>query len=139
MVASIADVTFGMTAERTVVFTEELVRQFSIFTEDDAPVHISNDHARSLGFDGRIAHGLLVGSMYSVLLGKSLPGPNSVILRLSLNMLKPVLIGQTIKFSVSVTSVSEAARSVTLDLAGRLPSLERVSSGSAVCVFRGRN
>ena len=137
MVASIADVTCGMTAERTVVITEELVRQFVAITEDDAPIHTSDHHARSLGFEGRIAHGLLIGSMYSALLGRSLPGPNSAILRLSLNMLKPVLIGQTITFSVSVTAVSEAVRSVTLDLSGRLSSLERVSSGSAVCVFRG--
>src|SRR5258708_4562342 len=139
MIKSIKDVVPGMSANRAVTITEGLIRQFVQLTGDDAPVHLSDDHAKALGFEGRIVHGLLIGSMYSELLGCQLPGPNSVILKLSLDMVKPVRIGQTIAFSVVVNRISEGARSVTLDLAGASPNNGQVSRGTAVCVFRDRD
>ena len=138
MIKSIKDVVPGMSANRAVAITEGLMRQFVQLSGDDAPVHTSDDHAKALGFEGRIVHGLLIGSMYSELLGCQLPGPNSVILKLSLDMVKPVQIGQTITFSVVVNRVSEGAKSVTLDLAGASPVNWQVSRGTAVCVFKGQ-
>ena len=139
MIKGIKDVVPGMSANRAVTITEGLISQFVQLTGDTAPIHMSDDHAKALGFEGRIVHGLLIGSMYSELLGCQLPGPNSVILKLSLDMVKPVQIGQTITFSVVVNRVSEGARSVTLDLAGASPVNGQVSRGTAVCVFRGQD
>jgi acyl dehydratase len=139
MIKSIKDLVPGMSANRAVTITEGLIRQFVQLTGDDAPVHLSDDHAKALGFKSRIVHGLLIGSMYSELLGCQLPGPNSVILKLSLDMVKPVQIGETVAFSVVINSVSEGARSVTLGLAGASFTNGQVSRGTAVCVFRGQD
>ncbi len=125
-----------MTAQRSVLIGEDHVRSFVALTADNAPVHVDVDHARSLGYDGPIAHGILVGSMYSQILGCVLPGPNTVIMKLALDMLKPVPVGETIEYQVTVSRLFEATRSVVLALSARDSAGEQVSRGTAVCLFK---
>ena len=105
-------------------------------TGDDAPVHRDEAHARSMGYDKPIAHGFLVGSMYSQILGCELPGPDTVIMKVSLDMLKSVYIGETIRYQVTVSRISEAARTVVLDLSAKNVIDEQVSRGTAICLFK---
>ena len=89
-----------------------------------------------MGYDRPIAHGLLVGSMYSQILGCELPGPKTVIMKLSLDMLKSVYIGDTIQYLVRVSRVSEASQTVVLDLSAENEIGEQVSRGTAVCLYK---
>jgi 3-hydroxybutyryl-CoA dehydratase len=136
MSADFHDLSAGMIAARSVLIRDEEIRAFAHLTGDDAPVHTDETHARSMGYDRRIAHGLLVGSMYSRILGCELPGPQTVIMKLSLDMLKPVYIGDTIRYQVTVSRVSDAARSVVLDLSATNALGEEVSRGTAVCLYK---
>jgi 3-hydroxybutyryl-CoA dehydratase len=131
------DLTEGMVAKRSVLIGDDQVSSFVALTADNAPVHTDRDHARSLGYEGRIAHGMLVGSMYSQILGCELPGVNAVIMKLSLDMVKPVLIGDTVQYSVAVSRLSEATRSATMTLSAHNAAGEQVNRGTAVCIFRG--
>jgi 3-hydroxybutyryl-CoA dehydratase len=126
-----------MTAGRSVLIGEDEVQAFAGLTGDDAPVHTDDAHARAMGYDGRIAHGFLVASMYSRILGCELPGPETVIMKLSVDMVKSVYIGDTIQYQVTVSRVSEAARTVVLDLSAENASGQQVSRGTAVCLYRG--
>jgi 3-hydroxybutyryl-CoA dehydratase len=136
MLLGLHDLSVGITAARSVLIGEDEVRAFTRLTGDDAPVHTDETHARSMGYDRQVAHGLLVGSMYSRILGCELPGPRTVIMKLSLDMLKPVYIGDTIRYQVTVSRVSEAARSVVLDLSATNALGEEVSRGTAVCLYK---
>ena len=136
MLLGLHDLSVGMTAARSVLIGEDEVRAFTRLTGDDAPVHIDEAHARSMGYHRRIAHGFLVGSMYSQILGCELPGPGTVIMKLSLDMLKSVYIGDTIRYQVTVTRVSAAARTVVLDLSAKNALGEEVSRGTAVCLYK---
>jgi 3-hydroxybutyryl-CoA dehydratase len=126
----------GMAASRLVVIGEEEVRTFASLTGDEAPVHLDATYARRMGYERPIAHGFLVGSMYSRILGCELPGPNTVIMKLSLDMLKSVYVGDTLLYSVTLSRISEATRTVVLDLAAKNELGEQVSRGTATCVYR---
>ena len=136
MLLTFSDLSEGMIAQRSVLIGEEQVRSFVALTADNAPVHVNADHARSLGYDGPIAHGILVGSMYSQILGCELPGSNTVIMKFTLDMLKPVSVGETIEYQVTVSRLFEATRSVALTLSARDSAGEQVSRGTAVCLLR---
>jgi len=77
-------------AEHTVVFTPEQVRTFAQATGDANPVHFDDAAARAAGFDGRIAHGMLVGGELSRIFGMETPGPGTLFLRANLVFLKPM-------------------------------------------------
>lgn len=133
---AILDLSTGMTASRTVVIGDDEVDKFVALTGDDAPLHRDPVHALKMGYERPIAHGLLVGSMYSKILGCELPGPNTVIMRLSLDMLKSVYFGDTLQYSVTITRISEATKTVVLDLTARNALGEQVNRGTAVCLYR---
>src|SRR4051794_20702268 len=98
----------GMIASRSATIGRDEISAFVDLTGDGAPVHTDDAYARAMGYDGKIAHGLLVGAMFSRILGCDLPGPKSVILKLSLEMPRPVLIGETIRYNVSVGRLAAA-------------------------------
>jgi 3-hydroxybutyryl-CoA dehydratase len=123
-------------AERSVTFTDEMVSAFCGLTNDSAPVHFDRDTAIAMGFKDKIVHGLLVAAIYSELLGCRLPGPNSIIQKLSLDMVAPVFVGDTISFRVVVTRFSEAVKAVSLSLSATNREGIVVSRGSAVCILR---
>jgi acyl dehydratase len=137
MARAFQDYSIGARSSRRVVFTAELVAAFADLVDDHAPVHASAEHARAMGYDGPIVHGLLVGSMYSKLLGTELPGENSVIMKLSFEMLKPVRIGDAIDYNVEVTALSESTQAITLALSAH-GAAGLVNRGSALCLFRAR-
>lgn len=136
MIASIADLREGQEHSASVTIGEREIDAFIVLTGDTAPVHTDAGHAARLGYSGRIAHGLLVGSMYSTLLGLHLPGPNTVIVKLSLDLVQPVMLGDTLEYRVQVTRLSEAVNTVTLSLSATNQRSQLVNRGSAICVFR---
>jgi acyl dehydratase len=126
----------GMIASRSATIGPDQILTFIDLTGDGAPVHTDDAYARTMGYDGKIAHGLLVGAMFSRILGCDLPGPKSVILKLSLEMPRPVFIGETIRYDVTVGRLSEAARTAVLELSAKNASDEEVSRGAAVCLYK---
>lgn len=135
-IGSIADLGEGQECSTSVTIGESEIDAFIRLTGDTAPVHTDANHARQLGFPDRIAHGLLVGSMYSTLLGLHLPGPNTVIVKLAMDLLQPVMLGDTLEYRVRVTRISEAVNSVTLSLSATNQHSQLVNRGSAICVFK---
>lgn len=126
----------GMIASRSATIGRDEISAFVDLTGDGAPVHTDDAYARTMGYDGKIAHGLLVGAMFSRILGCDLPGPKSVILKLSLEMPRPVLIGETIRYNVSVGRLAAATRTAVLELSAKNASDEEVSRGAAVCLYK---
>lgn len=93
----------GEEAVRTCTVTQEMIRAFAELSGDTNPVHLDEDYARGTRFGGAIAHGLLVASLLSALLGTELPGPGAIYLGQELRFRAPVKPGDTVTARVTVT------------------------------------
>lgn len=101
---------------------------FAACSNDTAPVHCDDSHARALGYARRIVHGMHTSLRFSRLLGMFLPGSDAVIMNVTFDYLLPVYIGDALEYVVAVTHVS-ASGVVRLDCT--------VLRGTELCV-RGR-
>ncbi len=80
----------GQFSEFEKSFTESDVLAFAKITGDFNPAHLDYDYAKDTIFKDRIVHGMLVGSLFSGLLGTKLPGLGSIYTFQSLKFTKPV-------------------------------------------------
>jgi 3-hydroxybutyryl-CoA dehydratase len=116
--------------------SDEHIETFARLSGDRNPVHFDDVFARSIGFDGRIAHGAVTASLLSAVLGMDLPGPGSVFLEQRVRFLKPVRPGDTIVASLEVTRVREDKPIVTLGASVTNADGVRVADGELVVLLR---
>ena len=69
------DLHIGRSAEIVRLVDDAAVRAFAEVSGDYNPLHLDEDYARRTPFRGRIAHGALIASFISGVLGNELPGP----------------------------------------------------------------
>lgn len=136
VIRDISQLEAGQEYTMSVTLGENVVDAFIGLTGDHAPVHVDASFAAAKGYDGRIAHGLLVGSFYSTILGCHLPGPNTVIGRVTLEMVAPVYVGDTLQYTVRVDKISEAVNTVMLVMSAANQNGATVNRGTAMCVFK---
>lgn len=104
----------GMEAAFAKTISEADIVMFSGVTGDMNPVHVNEEFARDTVFKGRIAHGMLTGSLISTVLGMKLPGPGSIYVNQSLKFLAPVRIGDTAEVRAIITEIVPERRRVVL-------------------------
>lgn len=105
----------GQFAETVRDVTEATLDMFAEVSGDYNPVHMDEAFARKTPFRGRIAHGALVASFISGVLGNQLPGPGSIFLGLNMRFHLPVRIGDTVTTRVTVKSVDLETRRAVMD------------------------
>ena len=110
----ITELEVGQTAEITRLVDENTVRQFAEVSGDFNPLHMDEAYAARSPFRGRIAHGALVASFISCVLGNHLPGPGAVFAGMTMRFERPVRIGDTVIARATVTDVDVKARRVKL-------------------------
>ena len=86
------------------LITKEDIEKFAQISGDLNPVHIDDAYAKNTYFGRRIAHGMLVASLISAVLGNQLPGPGSIYYSQELSFLAPVHPGDVITARVEVIS-----------------------------------
>lgn len=104
----------GQSAEITRLVDDNTVKQFAEVSGDFNPLHIDEAYAARSPFRGRIAHGALVASFISCVLGNHLPGPGAVFAGMTMRFERPVRIGDTVIARATVTEVDIKARRVKL-------------------------
>ncbi len=82
--------------------TDEMVRTFADITGDNNPLHLDDEFARNTIFKRRIAHGMLVASLISKVLGHDFPGAGTVYVSQSVKFKKPVYVGDEVRVHVEV-------------------------------------
>jgi 3-hydroxybutyryl-CoA dehydratase len=112
----LSDIKPGRCVGFEVKIGEEDVAAFAHLTGDRSPVHISDIEARALGFPNRIAHGMLIASYFSTIVGMLLPGRNGVLLSCSADFLEPVALGAELTLTARVRQASRAARMVKISV-----------------------
>lgn len=86
--------------------TEKDLIQFGEITNDYNPAHFDAEYAATTMFKKRIAHGMLVGSLFSKIFGMDLPGPGAIYIEQTLRFKRPVYIGDTITAKVTVEQMN---------------------------------
>ncbi|MBI2891222.1 MAG: MaoC family dehydratase [Nitrospirae bacterium] len=99
------DLKVGDRATLTRTITETDIVLFAGLTGDYYPVHVDEEYARRSRFGGRIAHGMLVGSLVSTLNGWILGTGGGISLRQTLEFRKPVRPGDTITAVAEITEL----------------------------------
>jgi 3-hydroxybutyryl-CoA dehydratase len=112
--------------------SESDVYLFAGITGDTNPAHIDEVYANSTRFGKRIAHGLLVSSFISTVLGTKLPGPGTIYISQSLNFKAPVYIGDTIEAKVTVKEIIKEKNRVILLTEIHNQNQELVVTGEAM-------
>jgi len=107
----------GLGDEATFIkmITRDDVESFAAITEDRNPAHMDEAYASKTFFKRRIAHGMLVGSLFSTIFGVMLPGLGSIYTKQSLKFTKPVYFGDTITAKVTVREKNLDRNRVTFD------------------------
>ncbi len=112
---SIEEMKVGQSATMSKTVTEADIVMFAGVTGDFNPAHIDAEYAAQGMFKERIAHGILSAGFISATVAMKLPGPGSIYLGQNLKFKAPVMIGNTVKTTVSITSIDEKRKIVVLD------------------------
>lgn len=102
----------GQEAEFGKTITETDVYNFAGICGDFNPVHVNKVEAEKSIFGKQIAHGALVGSLISTVLGMYLPGPGTIYMKQESKFMKPVYVGDTVTAKVRIESIDEKHRAV---------------------------
>ena len=87
---SINELFVGQKVQTTRIISLTDIKSFSNLTNDYHPLHNDKSYALKNGFKDVIAHGLLLSSFSSALIGMKLPGKNTIIMKQSFDYLIPV-------------------------------------------------
>ncbi len=90
-------------------FTNNDILSFAKLTGDFNPLHVNPAHGQKI-FDQNILHGMMVGSLFSTLVGMHCPGKNCLYLSQELEFLKPIYPDQKITVKGTVTSKVKALK-----------------------------
>jgi len=128
---SIKELKIGDNVSHKKIITEKDIEMFGEITGDYNPAHFDEDYASKTMFKKRIAHGMLIGSLFSKLLGMDLPGPGSIYISQTLRFRRPVYFGDEIKAEVVVTELNIEKNRVKFECIAYNQDNEKVVIGEA--------
>ena len=126
------EIQVGETATMSKTITATDVHAFAALIDDNNPVHLDPEYAKTTMFGGPIAHGMHTASFFTTLIATRLPGILGVYVSQELNFLRPVRLGDTIEAQAEVTAKNDARRRITLATTVRNQHGELVVDGQAV-------
>lgn len=114
----------GKKFSQIVNINDESVALFAKAVQDHNPIHFDSNAAKQLGFEGRISHGLLAGSLFSGFFAREFPGPGTIYLGQTLEFSSPIIVGTTVELRMRV--LSHIGRKLLLET--------QVFAGDVLCV-----
>lgn len=112
---SIHTLTVGDSAYTEKTISESDVYLYAGITGDLNSVHINAVEADKSVFKKQVAHGMLSAGLISTVLGMHLPGPGAIYLGQTLEFLKPVFFGDTIRATATILEIIQEKNIVKLD------------------------
>lgn len=113
---TISDLTVGQTDEIKIDINSDDVQRFAELSGDYSPIHVDEDFAKGKGFDGRVVHGMLIGSYISQFIGMRLPGRYGVLQSVDIGFRKPLIVPATISIKGEIINISQAVGQVSLKI-----------------------
>ena len=121
----------GMVFSEEVTLSPALVESFAQFSGDHNPLHLQAEAAKEYGFARPFAHGAIQSAIVSKLIGMKVPGPGAVWMSQSMEWLKPLYVGDTVRVEVEIESISPGAEVLSLVLRAANQQGEQVMQGNA--------
>ena len=125
----------GDTASISKTISEADIVAFSEISGDHNPLHLDAEFAARSRFGRRIAHGALVSSLISNVIGNSLPGQGSIYLSSSLKFRAPAFIDDTITATATISSIREDKPIYVLECVCSNQHGEIVCQGESVVLY----
>ena len=126
----------GMKASISKRITAQDVDAFAILSTDFNPLHMNEEAAAKGIFKHRVAHGMLVASLFSAVLGTRLPGEGSIYLGQDLKFIAPVFLDDEITAEVEVVELREDKHIVKLSTVAHNQQAINVIIGTATILVR---
>ena len=108
------DISVGLEKQFTVTITESMFDEFAKISGDYNPLHMDEKFARSRDFKNRVCHGMLLGSLFSRLVGMYIPGKYSLYFSQTLDFVNPSIMNDTVTVVGKVISKTESTKLITL-------------------------
>ncbi len=131
------DLTLGRHESISRNVSAELITAFAEVSGDYNSLHLDGAYAATTRFKERIAHGALLSSFISAVLGTVMPGLGTVYLSQTVKFLAPVKIGDTIQTKVEVIGRDDKKNKVTLRTCCHVGD-QKVVDGEAVVYVPSR-
>ena len=109
------DLKVGQTASLLKTVTEKDLDLFIEITGDKNPLHVDADFAQQTFFGQRIAHGMLSASLFSTLVGMHLPGVGAIYKSQTIEFIRPVFVGNTLKACLEITAIDPENEQIELN------------------------
>ncbi len=109
-------IAIGDTARIRRTITAEAVEAFAQFSGDRNPLHLDESFARGTSFHRRVAHGMIVASYVSTLVGMHLPGPGALWAQQNFRWRAPVFLDDELTITLTVRHKSEGTRTLTVEV-----------------------
>lgn len=125
----------GDGARFTKTVTEADIVIFAGVSGDMNPLHVDAEYAKGTRFGQRIAHGALIASFVSNVIGNQLPGEGAIYLSSSVRFRAPTFIGDTITTTATIRSIREDKAIFTLECRCINQRGETVCDGESVILY----
>jgi len=111
-----SEIEIGNKVQIKKLISSDMIRAFAEMTGDHHPLHTDANYAKDNGFDNIIAHGLLISSLCSTIVGMHLPGEESLMLESNFKYLRPVYAENEIHIEAEVTNKDSRFSTIELKL-----------------------
>ena len=126
---TLSDIRVGLSEEISKNVLQEDIDSFAALTGDKHPLHTDKDYAKASGYKDVIAHGLLLSSYTSRLIGMKLPGRNALVVSEEFEYKKPSFPGDELKILGTVSEVDERFSLLTIKVSVLNQNNEKVAKG----------
>ena len=108
------EIEIGLTKQFQITITESMIDDFAKISGDYNPLHMDEKFAQSRDFKNRVCHGMLLGSLFSRLIGMYVPGKYGLYFSQTLNFVNPTIVDDTVTVTGKVISKSESTKIIEL-------------------------
>ena len=108
------EIEIGLTKQFQITITESMIDDFAKISGDYNPLHMDEKFAQSRDFKNRVCHGMLLGSLFSRLIGMYVPGKYGIYFSQTLNFVNPTIVDDTVTVTGKVISKSESTKIIEL-------------------------
>ena len=108
------EIEMGLTKQFQIIITESMIDDFAKISGDYNPLHMDEKFAQSRDFKNRVCHGMLLGSLFSRLIGMYVPGKYGLYFSQTLNFVNPTIVDDTVTVTGKVISKSESTKIIEL-------------------------
>ncbi|MCE5319792.1 MAG: hypothetical protein LLF93_01665 [Bacteroidales bacterium] len=123
----------GCKFSKEFLVSEKMVNSFSEVTGDKNPIHIDDNFVRGTILKNKIAHGMLIISLATSVIGNYFPGRGSIIVSQSIKFHNPVYIEEIISIIIKIKKI-ELNGWVVLDTICYNSSKKIVFDGNVVVI-----